>query len=37
LLVVGSYVWALTVGGDAVSDRFSGLAQDGVLRVFQEQ
>jgi hypothetical protein len=37
LLVVGSYVWALAVGGDAVSDRFSGLAQDGVLRVFQEQ
>jgi hypothetical protein len=37
LLVVGSYVWALAVGGDAVSDRFSGLAQEGVLRVFQEQ
>jgi hypothetical protein len=36
-LVVGSYVWALAVGGDAVSDRFSGLANDGVLRVFQDQ
>jgi hypothetical protein len=36
-LVVGSYLWALAVGGDAVSDRFSGLANDGVLRVFQDQ
>jgi hypothetical protein len=36
-LLVGSYVWALAVGGDAVSDRFSGLANDGVLRVFQDQ
>jgi hypothetical protein len=36
-LVVGSYVWALAVGGEAVSDRFSGLANDGVLRVFQDQ
>src|SRR5688572_16440931 len=36
-LVVGSYVWALAVGGDAVSDRFSGLANDGVFRVFQDQ
>ena len=36
-LVVGSYIWALAVGGDAVSDRFSGLANDGVLRVFQDQ
>jgi hypothetical protein len=36
-LLVGSYVWALAVGGDAVSDRFSGLANDGVFRVFQDQ
>lgn len=36
-LVVGSYLWALAVGGEAVSDRFSGLANDGVFRVFQEQ
>jgi len=36
-LVVGSYVWALAVGGEAVSDRLSGLANDGVLRVFQDQ
>ena len=36
-LVVGSYIWALAVGGDAVSDRFSSLANDGVLRVFESQ
>lgn len=36
-LVVGSYIWALAVGGDSVSERFSGLANDGVFRVFQEQ
>jgi hypothetical protein len=36
-LVAGSYLWALAVGGDAVADRFSGLANDGVLRVFQDQ
>jgi hypothetical protein len=36
-LVAGSYLWALAVGGDAVSDRFSGLANDGVFRVFQDQ
>ncbi len=36
-LVAGSYLWALAVGGDAVSDRFSGLANEGVLRVFQDQ
>jgi hypothetical protein len=36
-LVVGAYVWALSVGGDAVSDRFSGLANDGVYRVFEDQ
>ena len=36
-LVMASYLWALAVGGDAVSDRFSGLANDGVIRVFQDQ
>src|SRR5262245_41624547 len=36
-LVAGSYLWALAVGGEAVSDRFSGLANEGVLRVFQDQ
>jgi hypothetical protein len=37
ILVVGSYVWALAVGGDAVSDRFASLANEGVFRVFQDQ
>jgi hypothetical protein len=36
-LVAGSYLWALAVGGDAVADRFSGLANEGVLRVFDSQ
>lgn len=36
-LVAGAYLWALTVGGDAVSDRFSGLADQGVFRMFKEQ
>jgi len=36
-LVVGAYVWATAVGGDAVSDRFSSLADEGVFRMFQEQ
>jgi len=35
-LVVGAYLWALAVGGDAVSDRFS-FADQGVFRMFQEQ
>jgi hypothetical protein len=36
-LVAGAYLWALAVGGDAVSDRFSVLADQGVFRMFQEQ
>jgi hypothetical protein len=36
-LVIGAYVWAIALGGEAVSDRFAGLANDGVLRVFQDQ
>jgi hypothetical protein len=36
-LVAGAYFWALAVGGDAVSDRFSSLADQGVFRMFQEQ
>src|SRR4029453_5102916 len=30
-LVVGSYVWALAVGGGAVSDRFAGLRHAGCF------
>jgi hypothetical protein len=36
-LVIGAYIWALAVGGDAVSERFSSLADAGVFKVFQEQ
>src|SRR5262245_2072385 len=36
-LVAGAYTWALAVGGDAVSDRFSGLTNEGALRMFSEQ
>jgi hypothetical protein len=36
-LVAGAYLWALAVGGDAVSDRFASIADSGVLRTFQEQ
>ena len=36
-LVVGGYVWARAVGGDAVTDRFSGLTDESALRMFSEQ
>jgi hypothetical protein len=35
-LVVGAYAWAVTVGGQALSDRFIPLVNDGVLRAFEE-
>jgi hypothetical protein len=35
-LIVGAYVWAVSVGGDAVADRFMGLLNDGVIRTFEE-
>ncbi len=36
-LVIGAFVWAFTVGGDALIDRFSGLVNDGVIHTFREQ
>jgi len=36
-LVTASYLWALAVGGEAVSERFGGLASEEVFRVFQDQ
>jgi hypothetical protein len=36
-LVIGAFVWAVTVGGDAVLDRFSGLMNDGVIHTFKAQ
>jgi hypothetical protein len=35
-LVGGAYLWAVSVGGEAVADRFLGLFNDGVIRTFDE-
>jgi len=35
-LVLGAYVWAVSVGGEAIADRFLGLFNDGVFRTFDE-
>ena len=35
-LVVGAYAWAVTVGGQALADRFIPLVNDGVFRAFDE-
>ena len=32
----GAYLWAVSVGGDAVADRFLGLLNDGVFSTFDE-
>jgi len=36
-LVAGAFIWARAVGGDAVTDRFSGLTDESALRMFSEQ
>ena len=36
VLVVGAYTWAVAVGGQALSDRFIPLVNDGVFRAFDE-
>jgi hypothetical protein len=35
-LVVGSFVWAAAVGGESISERFSGLTDTGFFTTFQE-
>lgn len=35
-LVAGAFVWAVSVGGESVADRFLGLVDTGVLRTFDE-
>jgi hypothetical protein len=35
-LLAGAYAWAVSVGGEAVTDRFLGLVDGGVLRTFDE-
>ncbi len=36
LLAIGSFVWATSLGGDSVSDRFTGLFDEGFLTSYQE-
>jgi len=35
-LLGGAYVWAVSVGGDAVAERFLGMVDGGVFRTFDE-
>jgi hypothetical protein len=35
-LVVGSFVWAVTLGGESVHERFVGLVDSGVVQSYQE-
>jgi len=35
-LVLGAYAWAVAVGGEALSNRFIPLVNDGVFRAFEE-
>jgi hypothetical protein len=35
-LLSGAYLWAVSVGGEAVAERFLGLVDGGVLRTFDE-
>jgi hypothetical protein len=35
-LVVGSFVWAVTLGGESVHERFMGMVDDGVVQSYQD-
>jgi hypothetical protein len=35
-IIVGSFAWALTLGGKSMAERFSGLLDTGVFTTFQE-
>ena len=35
-VIAGAYIWAVAVGGEAVSERFLGLLNEGVLQTFDE-
>jgi hypothetical protein len=35
-LLVGSFVWAVTVGGDSVSQRYTGIYDTGVVQSYQD-
>jgi hypothetical protein len=35
-VVVGAFVWAVTLGGDALTDRFQRIMDDGVVQTYQQ-
>jgi hypothetical protein len=35
-LVIGSFVWAVTLGGESVSERFVGIVDSGVVQSYKE-
>jgi len=35
-LLLGAFVWAVTLGGDSVHERFSGMYDTGVVQTYQE-
>ncbi len=35
-LVVGSFLWAVTLGGDVLSERFQGILSEGLVETYQE-
>ncbi|HEU4688047.1 MAG TPA: hypothetical protein VFS23_06805, partial [Vicinamibacterales bacterium] len=35
-VIGGAYLWAVSVGGDAVAERFTGMMNEGVLKTFDE-
>jgi hypothetical protein len=35
-IIVGSFAWALTLGGDSLAERFTGLLDTGIFTTFQE-
>jgi hypothetical protein len=35
-LLLGSFVWAVTVGGDVIQERYTGIYNSGVVRTYQD-
>jgi len=36
ILIVGSFLWARSLGGEAVEERFVGITREGAVRTYQE-
>jgi hypothetical protein len=36
VLVVGAFVWAVALGGESVSERFTGILDDGMVQSYQQ-